>query len=342
MKKVMNNEISHKKSSTEQPLHWASIGCGVMANELAQALQKRGHRLYGIANRTLSKAEEFADRYGVEKVYAQIDDVFADPNVDIIYISTPHNTHQPLIKKALAAGKHVLSEKAVTLNSEELDEAIALAEEKGLVFAEAMTIYHMPLYAKLKALIESGDFGPLKFIQINFGSYKDYDMTNRFFSRELAGGALLDIGVYALSLTRLFMSQTPANVRSQVSLAPTGVDEQAGILLMNDNGEMAALSLTLHAKQPKRAMLAYDKAYIEITDFPRGQAADIVWTEDGRRETVTAGSTADAVAYETADMEEAVLGGVNRMQLPLSKDVMDIMTALRNDWGVVYPEEEQQ
>ena len=110
-------------------------------------------------------------------------------------------------------------------------------------------------------------------IQMNFGSYKEYDMTNRFFNKSLAGGALLDIGVYALSFVRWFMTEKPNQVLSQVKLAPTGVDEQVGILLSNDAGEMATIALTLHAKQPKRGTIAYDKGYIELYEYPRGQKA---------------------------------------------------------------------
>ncbi|MEW7075378.1 Gfo/Idh/MocA family protein, partial [Bacillus inaquosorum] len=170
------------------------------------------------------------------------DQVFEDPEVDIIYISTPHNTHINYLRKALAAGKHVLCEKSITLNSEELAEAIQLAEENHVKLAEAMTIFHMPIYRKLSEIVESGKLGPLKVIQMNFGSYKEYDMTNRFFNRNLAGGALLDIGVYALSFVRWFMTSQPTEMVSQVKLAPTGVDEQAGILLTNADGEMATVT----------------------------------------------------------------------------------------------------
>lgn len=124
---------------------------------------------------------------------------------------------------------------------------------------------------------------------MNFGSYKEYDMTNRFFNRQLAGGALLDIGVYALSFVRWFMTSTPTQIASQVKLAPTGVDEQAGILLTNSQGEMATLTLSLHAKQPKRGTIAYDKGYIELYEYPRGQKAVITYTEDGHQEVIEAG-----------------------------------------------------
>ena len=320
--------------------NWASLGTGVIANELAQALEALGGKLYSVANRTYDKGVAFAEKYGIEKLYEEIDQVFEDPEVDIIYISTPHNTHINYLRKALAAGKHVLCEKSITLNSEELTEAIQLAEENHVKLAEAMTIFHMPIYRKLSEIVESGKLGPLKVIQMNFGSYKEYDMTNRFFNRNLAGGALLDIGVYALSFVRWFMTSQPTEMVSQVKLAPTGVDEQAGILLTNAEGEMATVTLSLHAKQPKRGTIAYDKGYIELYEYPRGQKAVITYTEDGSQEIIKAGETAKALQYEVLDMEAAVAGENDYTYLNYSRDVMELMTQLRKDWGLTYPEEE--
>ena len=203
-------------------LNWAVIGCGVIANEMAQGLGKMGRRLYSVANRTHEKAVLFAEKYNVQKVYNHIDDVFADPKVDIIYITTPHNTHYKYMKKALESGKHIFVEKSITLNSRELSEMVALAEEKGLLIGEAMTIWHMPLYKKLWEIVKSGELGKVQMITMNFGSFKEYDMSNRFFNMELAGGAMLDIGVYALSIVRSFMEEKPDEIVSQWKPSPTG------------------------------------------------------------------------------------------------------------------------
>ena len=235
---------------------WAVLGCGVIAREMAEAMNKLGRNFAAVGNRTYEKAVAFADSYRIPKVYPNPQQMFTDPDIDIIYIATPHNLHFPYVMEALKAGKHVLCEKAIMLNSEQLSEASGLAKEKQLILAEAMTLYHMPLFKELKKRIQNREFGALRFVQMNFGSYKDYDMNNRFFSRSLAGGALLDIGVYALSFVRWFLSEAPDQITSQVKLAPTGVDEQAGILLMNPAQEMASVSMTLHAKQPKRGMAA--------------------------------------------------------------------------------------
>ena len=165
-------------------------------------------------------------------------------------------------------------------------------------------------------------------------------MNNRFFNPSLAGGALLDIGVYALSFIRWFMSAAPNQVVSQVKLAPSGVDEQAGILLMNPVGEMATVALTLHAKQPKRGMLAFDKGYIEIYQYPRAEEAVITYTKDKRQEIITCGQTDNALRYEIFDMEQAVSGIANEMHLDYTSDVMSIMTKIRKSWGLSYPEEQ--
>ena len=218
---------------------------------LFRSMKAKGKTLYSVANRTYNKAVSFAEKYGIQKVYNSIDEVFEDENVDIIYISTPHNTHIEYLRKALSHGKHVICEKSITLNSAELNEAIDLAEKNHVVLAEAMTIYHMPIYKKLDETVKSGKLGELRLIQMNFGSYKPYDMNNRFFNRNLAGGAMLDIGVYALSIVRFFMTSKPHKIATQVKYAPTGVDEQASILLENKEEEMATVILSLHAKQPK-------------------------------------------------------------------------------------------
>ncbi|MBU5449543.1 Gfo/Idh/MocA family protein [Acetivibrio sp. MSJd-27] len=324
----------------KKELRWAVLGTGVIANEMAQALTAMGKPLYAVGNRTLGKALAFAEKHQVRKVYRDFHEMFWDPLVDIIYITTPHNTHIDFLRTALKNGKHVLCEKSITLNSNELREAVTLAENHDVILAEAMTIWHMPLYQKLWNMVKSGTLGKVQMLQLNFGSLKEYNMNSRFFNLQLAGGALLDIGVYALSLVRSFMDSQPEDILSQVKLASTGVDEQAGILLMNREEQMAAISLSLHSKQPKRAVISCERAYIEIMEYPRADKAVIVDAETGKRQEITEGKTAHALQYEIMDMEKAVLNhSVDSMHLAETIDVMEIMTKLRRDWGLQYPDE---
>ena len=324
----------------KERLNWAVLGTGVIANQMAQALQKMGKPLYAVGNRTSEKAVAFAEKYGVQKVYSEIDEMFTDENVDIIYITSPHNTHYAFMKKALLHGKHLFVEKSITLNSRELDEMIALAREKNLILAEAMTIWHMPIYKKLWETVKSGSLGKVQMITMNFGSFKEYNMENRFFNRNLAGGAMLDIGVYALSFIRWFMDSKPDQLLSQMKAAPTGVDEQAGLLLTNKEGQMATVMLSLHSKQPKRGMVSCEKGYIEIMEYPRAWEAKIVDAESGETQVIKAGVHEDALAYELSDMEKAIAGDVSCMHLDYTKDVMDLMTEFRKSWHFTYPEEE--
>lgn len=123
---------------------WAMLGCGAIGDQFAKAMKKEGGNLYGVANRTYENALSFGKKYNISKVYERIQDLFTDEGVDIIYICTPHNTHMEYLREALSHGKHVLCEKSITLNEEELEEAKKIAKEKQVVLAEAMTIYHMP------------------------------------------------------------------------------------------------------------------------------------------------------------------------------------------------------
>ncbi len=321
-------------------INWAVLGTGVIANEMAVALKKNGKNIYAVGNRTYEKAVTFGKKYNIKKVYKDYNEMFTDPEIDVIYITTPHNTHINFMKKAIENGKHILVEKSITLNSDELEEAILLAKEKGVIIAEAMTIFHMPIYKKLKEILETGVLGRVNLITMNFGSFKEYDMKNRFFNRNLAGGAMLDIGVYALSFIRWFMDSKPDQLLSQVKMAPTGVDEQAGLLLTNKEGQMATVMLSLHSKQPKRGMISCEKGYIEVMEYPRAWEAKITYVDTGKVETIGAGENADALLYELMDMEKAIEGDVSCMHFEYTKDVMELMTEFRKAWNLTYPEEE--
>lgn len=320
--------------------NWGVIGCGTIANEFAAAMQKCGNNIYGVYSRTSGNAKKFAEKYNIDRVYNNEMEMLNDEKIEVVYISTPHNKHIEYIKNALKNGKHVLCEKAITLNSNELSEAIEIAKSKNLILAEAMTIYHMPLYQKLEELINTGNLGKLSLIQANFGSFKEYDMKNRFFSMDTAGGALLDIGVYALSLTRNFMDFSNIEMKSFVKKAESGVDENASIILKNDKDELANITISLHSKQPKRVLIVFEKGYIEIYDYPRSDKATITYTEDSSIEKIELGNSEYALKYEIENMEMSIKNSKNMMKLDHTFDVMKVMTDLRKEWELYYPEEQ--
>ena len=319
--------------------NWACIGCGDIASDMAKVMAERGNPFFGVYSRTYEKAEAFAKKYGIEKVYSCADELFADESIDIVYIATPHNHHIEYILKAAESRKHILCEKAITLNFSELALAKKLCDENGVILAEAQTIYHMPVYETVEKYIKDGTLGRLKLIDVNFGTRKEYDETNRFYSPNLAGGTMLDIGVYAFSFVRRFLSENAGEIKSTVSLAPTGVDEQAVILTSNSKNEMACVTLSFVAKLPRTAVASFENGWVEFDNFNRATKARITLFDARQPIDVKSDSSISPLLYEVCDMEQAVSGGENKMHLDLTEDVMDIMTRLRNEWGVIYPEE---
>ncbi|MFB5271060.1 Gfo/Idh/MocA family protein [Enterococcus hirae] len=310
---------------------WGIIGLGNIAHEFAEHFDQETSELAAVASRTIDKAEAFAQRYHIPKAYGSYQEMLNDQEIDIIYIAVPNRQHSQHIMEALAANKHVLCEKAITMNKKELTEAMKLAEEKNLVLAEAMMIFNMPLYQQLRSLIDTNKLGALKMIQAPFGSYKDPDPTNRFFNPELAGGALLDIGTYAVSFARFFLSSQPEVIASTMVPFETGVDEQSVTILRNKENELATISLTFQAKMPKVGIVAFEEGYITITDYPRADRAEIIFN-DGTKEWIESGSTAQAMNYEIENMVKTIKGELPNRSLFLTHDVIEILDGMQKLW----------
>lgn len=317
-------------------INWAILGPGAIASEFAKALIEVNGSIYAVGSRSIEKSKEFAAKFNIEKAYGSYTELLKDKDIDVVYISTPHSNHYEYIIESLKNNKHVICEKAITVNGTQLKEIVDLAKENNLVVAEAMTIYHMPLYKKLREIVDSGKLGKIKMVQVSFGSLKEYDINNRFFSQDLAGGALLDIGTYALSFTRYFLSSQPQEVLTTVKKFETGVDEQSGIILKNPDDEMAVISLTMRAKQPKKGVVAGEAGYITVDNFPRADKATITYP-DGKVEVIESGETSKALQYEVEDMNNYILNKNNADNLGLSVDVMNIMDEVRRQWGIKYP-----
>ncbi|MBY4602979.1 MULTISPECIES: Gfo/Idh/MocA family protein [Bacillus] len=317
-------------------LNWGLLGLGAIASDFAKALKEVNGTVYAAGSRSLDKAKAFAKEHHVEKAYGSYEELLQDENVDIVYIATPHSNHYEYMTKCLQHHKHVLCEKAITVNARQLKEISGLAKEKQLVVSEAMTIYHMPLYKQLRDIVKSGRIGPLKMVQVSFGTRKPYDVTNRFFNKELAGGALLDTGAYALSFARYFLTSQPNEILSTAKLTDTGVDEQSGIILKNADNEMAVISLTMRAKMPKRGVVAGENGFITVDDFTRPDKALITYA-NGKTEVIEEGETAKGLNYEVEDMQVAVLHQTGSQTISLSLDVMSIMDNVREQWGITYP-----
>ena len=317
-------------------LKWGILGPGNIARDFAQALNRVNGEVYAVASRNKERAEKFARENNVKKAYGSYDEIIKDKDIDVVYIATPHSNHYEYIIKSLNNNKHVLCEKAITVNERELEEALKIAREKNLVLEEAMTLFHMPLYEKVIKKINKEDLGKVNMVQVSFGSFKEYDENNRFFNLDLAGGALLDIGTYALSFARYFLSSMPEEILSTVKKAKTGVDEKSGIILKTKEDEIATISLAFRSKMPKRGIVSCDNGFITIDNFPRANKATINYL-DGKVEVIECGEEEKALDYEVIFMEEKINENKESNSLELTYDVTKIMNKVRKDWGIVYP-----
>lgn len=317
-------------------LKWGILGPGSIARDFAQALNRVNGEVYAVASRNKERAEKFARENNVKKAYGSYDEIIKDKDIDVVYIATPHSNHYEYIIKSLNNNKHVLCEKAITVNERELEEALKIAREKNLVLEEAMTLFHMPLYEKVIKKINKEDLGKVNMVQVSFGSFKEYDENNRFFNLDLAGGALLDIGTYALSFARYFLSSMPKEILSTVKKAKTGVDEESGIILKTKEDEIATISLAFRSKMPKRGIVSCDNGFITIDNFPRANKATINYL-DGKVEVIECGEEEKALDYEVIFMEEKINENKESNSLDLTYDVTKIMNKVRKDWGILYP-----
>lgn len=309
---------------------WGIAGTGGIAHEFAENFTGKQSILTAVSSRKKETAKEFATHYQIANSYSTYEEML-NSDIDIVYVAVPNATHYDYIKKALIAGKHVLCEKAITMNLAELEDVMKIAEEKKLILQEAMTIFNMPLYDELTHLIDQNKLGKLKMIQAPFGSYKEPDPKNRFFNPALAGGALLDIGTYAVSFARYFLSSTPVVVATTMVPFSTGVDEQSVTILRTKEDELATVSLTFQAKMPKIGIVAFENGYLEINDYPRADKATLTYT-DGSKETIISGASNAAFGYEIDNLTATIEGKPNK-SLFLTHDVIAILDQMQKDWA---------
>ena len=326
----------------EKKLNWAVMGTGGIAGNVAGNLARHGVHFYGAANRTHEKAVVYAKKYGVEKVFASYDELLADPFVDVVYIATTHNTHYEFIKKALLAGKHVLCEKTITLNHLEYEELLGIASEKGLILAEAMTIYHMPLLRSIRKDIAEGKYGTVREVSANFGFFARYRPQSRLFSPVFGGGALLDLGVYPLSFMQSFFPISSSRIETEVKLSSSGVDIYASCAITNALGQQGNTKFSFRRILPRNSKIITSKGEIRIPTFNRAEKAVYVDEKSRRKTVLREGFTKDALYYEFVDMERAIkTNDPSLMRVEDTKAVLRIMDQIRDIWGVKFPSEKR-
>ncbi|RAY11739.1 gfo/Idh/MocA family oxidoreductase [Actinomadura craniellae] len=249
---------------TDRPIRWGVLGTGQIARIFTEDLLRLpGHEVTAVGSRSPTTAAAFADRYGIATAHGSWADLAADDRIDVVYVATPHSAHRAAALHCLAAGRNVLVEKPFATNAADAADIIALARDRGLFAMEAMWTRFNPLIRQLRALVAEGAIGRIEAVYADFSFAAAFDPEHRLWSPGLAGGALLDIGVYPLSLAWMLLGE-PVSVQATAAHAPTGVDANTGILLGYASGAVALLHCGLRAESPQTATVVGTAGRLEL------------------------------------------------------------------------------
>jgi len=333
-------ERHHKE--IRNPIRWGIIGTGRIAHELADALRRLpGAELFSVGSRSAETAGRFADEFGIPRPYGSYHALVNDPQVDLIYVATPHSCHADNTRLALNAGKPVLCEKPFTINAVEAREVIALARARKLFVMEAMWTRCFPLMTKLRALLASDSIGEVRQLSADFGFRAEYTKDSRLFGPHYGGGALLDVGVYPVSLASMLFGP-PQRIVSAAKLGPTGVDEEAAMILTHGDGQLAILHAAIRLDTAQEAIITGTRGRVRIHSpwwRPVAMTLSREGEPDERFEFLAEGNGYEHEAREVMECLRA--GKLESPLMPLeeSLSIMETLDALRAQWGVKYPME---
>lgn len=309
------------------------VGVGEIANQFVSQIDKEKYDIVSVYNHRKITLESFAKKHGIDQSYLNYDEFLDNDTMQCVYIATPNQTHYEFILKALQAGKHVLCEKVMVLEGNQAEELFQFAQQQELILLEGVTLFFMPLYSYVLEWLKQNHLGKLSGINVTFGSCKEYDPNNRFFSPDKGGGALFDIGTYALSAAVYFLGTNIRMIATDVEFAQSGVDEKSTTILKNDSGVQATVMISFRGKMPKQIILTGDEAYLVIEDFPRAEKGTVFYN-NGKTEVITFGDGKDIFTYEMNTLNEYTeIKNIDYDIREVTKRVISIMDDMRTSWG---------
>ena len=309
-------------------IRWGIVGPGRIAEGVVADLALvEGARAVAVGSRSLDRAQAFAARHGIERPYGSYAELLADPDVDVVYVATPHAQHHAVALGALRAGKALLVEKSFTATPAGAAEVIDLARRTGVFTMEAMWTRFQPAVVALRELVADGAIGDVRTVQADLGIAREYDPADRLFDLALGGGALLDLGVYVVSFAQMLLGG-PQRVVAAGSLFPSGVDAEASVLLDHGDGRTAALVTSLRQALPGSARVLGTGGWIEV--LPRfHHPQTIVLHRDGTEpETITRAQTGTGYFHELVEVTECLRAGRTESAVMPLADTLAVQTTL--------------
>ena len=325
-------------------LRWGILATGLIAGAFTDTLlANTGQQVVAVGSRDKVKAEQFATPRGISGVYGSYEELVAAPDVDIVYVASPHSEHHANALLAIAAGKHVLVEKAFTRSAAEAREVIDAGKAAGVFVAEAMWTRYLPRTDVVRQLLEDGVLGDLASVIADHGQFMPFNPQGRMYDPALAGGALLDLGIYPVSYAA-FVLGTPTAVTAVGRLTSTGVDGQVSAILQTSAGAQAIVDTTLWAKTPTTAAISGSLGRIELAgDFYSPGPVDVIPLQGERlRWDNNPIPRHEGLCYQAVDAARRISeGALESALLPLSEtlSIMEALDTIRAQVGVVYPGE---
>lgn len=333
---------------SEQPIRWGVLGCGRIAHNFAQGLGLvHDGRLQAVASRTPGKAAAFAEAYQPDtelqppiEIYTSYEELVQDPEIDAVYIATTHNFHYQNTRLCLEHGKHVLCEKPITLNARQLDTLIETARSRSCFLMEALWTRFLPGTRKLQQLLQEQIIGDVHLLHAVFGIHNNSDPSDRLLDPALAGGALLDLGVYPLHFAAIVFPGDLVDAASTAYIGRTGVDETSAYLLRFGDGAIATLASSCAVETPHDAILYGSRGHIIVENFFHPTRIHVI--RDGHRHTHHTDYPYTGFQYEIAEACRCIRCGKGEspiMPLHESYRILRIMDQFRASWHLQYPGE---
>ncbi|HEX2246417.1 MAG TPA: Gfo/Idh/MocA family oxidoreductase [Arthrobacter sp.] len=328
-------------SKDAPPLRWGIAGPGWIAERFAASLQQHTRQvLAAVGSRSTQRSADFAGRFGIPASYGSYEELAAAPDVDIVYVATPHNHHHSVARLALEAGKHVLIEKPLGINARQAEDIAALAAERGLLAAEALWTFFLPKYDVVRQLLESGSLGQLVTVLAEYGEHFEPD--HRIFDPELAGGPLLDLGTYPLAFITAVLG-LPETVHALGTAHPSGVNGQISAVMDFDGGAHAVLNTNLYGFTPTTATIVGTAATLTLDGPFNVPGGFTVRTADGRelRYEEPPGDHVAGLHFQAAAVARAVAAGkLGVSERPLAETIKTLRVAdeLRGKLGISFPD----
>ena len=323
-----------------QEIKWGIMGCGGIAHMFADSLAAldNGILLAG-TSLTEGRAQAFAEKHGMERVYTDYESLATDPDVDVVYIATTHNFHFENARLCLENGKHVLCEKPFTVNAEQTEKLMTLAREKNLFMMEAVWTRFLPAIGKLCELLDDGIIGEVLTVKADFSICGEFSAEHRLKNKDLAGGALLDLGIYPITFAAIVFGEQPVRIQSSSVIGETDVDDRSFYLFDYDDGRRALLSSAFTHYAPSDGIVCGTKGYIRVPVFLAAQELHIHRT--GREPEIINLPYGDNenFTFEIAEAMACIAAGkIESDILPLSETlaIMQTMDTLRAQWGLKY------